>query len=194
MTSIRWPLACLQWSNPPRTDRHCVGLSAFNLYWEISWISFISSLLSRHWFALWLSLCRCLRLAMSRWLSFGLPCFRLCHRLAFISLVNNHGNWNSCMYVWHGWVIGQWHSVVGSREPASPVMGWCARRLVAWLASRVKLRPLCFVHGGRFFSPKTRRLRRICDASSVSNGGGFDILSIFPPAGRVDSSASVATV
>jgi hypothetical protein len=54
--------------------------------------------------------------------------------------------------------------------------------------------PAVLLHGGRFFSPKIRRVRRIYDASSRRNGGVFDILAFFPLPDRVSPSASVATV
>jgi len=47
---------------------------------------------------------------------------------------------------------------------------------------------------GFFFRLKSPRLRGLYDASSVRIGVVFDILSIFPPAGRQRLSASVATV
>jgi hypothetical protein len=50
------------------------------------------------------------------------------------------------------------------------------------------------LRGGRFFSPKMRRVFRIYDASSRRNGGVFDILAFFPRPDRVSPSASVATV
>jgi len=50
------------------------------------------------------------------------------------------------------------------------------------------------LRGGRFFSPKIRRLRRIYDASSRRNGGVFDILAFFPRPDRVSPSASAMPV
>jgi hypothetical protein len=56
---------------------------------------------------------------------------------------------------------------------------------------------MLYCMAGVFFRLKlfaSPRVRRICDASSVRIGVVFDILSIFPPAGRQRLSPSVATV